>query len=121
MNLPRFQILIAAALIAGGPLQAQSTLRAGTLEMRTSGHPFRYSFVMNGKPVVGPDANAGILIASEPASLAGNAQCAEGKCSFSLSTPSGHKAQLDVSLTAHRASFRLTLPAGGLEVRFQTA
>jgi hypothetical protein len=120
MNLPRFQLLLAALAITGAA-QAQSMLHAGTLQMRTTPHPFRFSFVMNGKQIVAQDATAGILIGSEAASQAGPARCAAEQCSFSLSTPGGHTAQLNVSLTPHRASLRLTLPAAGTEVRFQTA
>ncbi|HTV56308.1 MAG TPA: TIM-barrel domain-containing protein [Terriglobia bacterium] len=83
--------------------------------------PFRFSFFAGGQRVVGPDATAGILIASEPASQARPADCAADTCSFALSTPGGRTARLDVSLSAHRANLRLTLPAVGAEVRFQTA
>jgi alpha-glucosidase (family GH31 glycosyl hydrolase) len=121
MNLLHFQVLLSASFLLTASLHAQSTLRAGELEMKTTPHPFRYSFSMAGKPVVGQDATAGITLASEAASQAGAAKCSAGHCSFPLSTLGGHTAQLEVTLSPHRATLRLTLPTPGLEIRFQTA
>jgi alpha-glucosidase (family GH31 glycosyl hydrolase) len=101
--------------------QAQTVLRSGSLEMRLAPRPFGFAFFVAGKQVVGQDATAGILIASEPAFEARSAQCSASSCSLELSTQSGHTAKLDVALTAHRAQLRLTLPVTGEEVRIQTA
>ena len=60
-------VLVTAILASAGSLEAQTTLHSGTLEMKTTPHPFRFSFAVNGKQVVGQDATAGILIAGEPA------------------------------------------------------
>jgi alpha-glucosidase (family GH31 glycosyl hydrolase) len=121
MNFLRSLFLSVLAFAAVCPLHAQSMLHAGSLEMRIAPHPFRFSFFVGGKQVVGQDATAGILIASEPASEVHPAHCAADTCSFALSTQGGHRAQLDVSLSTHRANLRLTLPAAGPEVRIQTA
>jgi hypothetical protein len=114
-----FAALAACALTAA--LHAQTVLRSGSLEMRIQRQPFRFSFTEGGKPVVGEDATAGILIASEPASVARPAQCSASSCSLELSTPSGHNARLEVTLMVHRAHLGLTLPLAGEEVRIQTA
>src|ERR1700751_696833 len=103
------------------PLHAQTVLRSRSLEMRITPHPFRFAFFDGGKQVVGADATAGILIASQPASEAHPAQCAESTCSFELSTPEGQTAKLAVSLTAHRAHLQLLLSRSGAEVRIQTS
>jgi alpha-glucosidase (family GH31 glycosyl hydrolase) len=102
-------------------MHAQTVLRSGSLEMRLEPRPFRFAFLVAGKQVVGADATAGILIASEPAFEARQAQCAANSCSLELSTQSGHTANLEVALTEHRAQLRLTLPVTGEEVRMQTA
>jgi Glycosyl hydrolases family 31 len=101
--------------------QGQTVLRSGSLEMKVTDRPFRFAFFAGGKQVVGEDATAGILIASEPAFALHPASCSGSSCSFALSTQSGHQATLDVALTDHRAHLHLTLPAAGEEIRFQTA
>jgi alpha-glucosidase (family GH31 glycosyl hydrolase) len=102
------------------PLHAQTVLRSGPLEMRITAHPFRFAFFDSGKQMVGEDATAGILIASQPASEAHPAQCSDNSCSFELSTPGGQTARLVVALSPHRARLRLLLPRAGEEVRVQT-
>jgi alpha-glucosidase (family GH31 glycosyl hydrolase) len=116
--------LLLSALAASAmtvAMHAQTVLRSGSLEMRLAPHPLRFAFLVAGKQVVGEDASAGILIASEPAFEARPAQCSASSCSLELSTQSGHTAKLEVSLTPHRARLRLTLPVSGEEVRIQTA
>jgi len=109
-----------AAFAIALPSQGQTVLRSGSLEMRITPHPFRFAFLDGGKPRVGQDASAGILIASQPASEAHAPQCSGSTCSFELSTPAGQTAKLEVALTAHRALLRLLLPLSGQEVRIQT-
>jgi alpha-glucosidase (family GH31 glycosyl hydrolase) len=121
MKPPRFQLLLLATLAATSAAQAQSTLHAGALQIRTIPHPFRFSFSIDGKQVINQDATAGLLLGSEPASQTGPPHCAAAQCTYSLSTPSGHTAQLKISLTPNRATLHLTLPSAGTEVRFQTA
>jgi hypothetical protein len=101
--------------------QAQTVLRSGSLEMRLQPRPFRFAFFVAGKQVVGADATAGILIASEPAFAARPPQCSPSSCSLELSTQSGHTAKLEVALTPHRARLHLTLPVAGEEIRIQTS
>jgi alpha-glucosidase (family GH31 glycosyl hydrolase) len=110
-----------AALVITLPSHAQTVLRSGSLEVRITPHPFRFAFFDSGKQVVGEDARAGILIASQPASEAHPAQCSGNTCSFELSAPGGHTAKLAVALTAHRARLQLLLPRAGEEVRIQTS
>jgi hypothetical protein len=80
MNLPRFRILL-AALAVTTTAQAQSTLHAGFLQLKTTPNPFRFSFAVNGKQVVGEDTTAGLLLGSEPASQTGPAHCTSAQCS----------------------------------------
>jgi len=116
--------LLLSALTASAMMvsaQAQTVLRSGSLEMRLEPRPFRFAFFVAGKQVVGEDATAGILIASEPALAARPAQCSANSCSLELTTQSGHTAKLEVALTAHRAQLHLALAEAGEEVRIQTA
>jgi alpha-glucosidase (family GH31 glycosyl hydrolase) len=121
MTARRWIILVFAVLPAFRSLPAQTVLHAGSAEMRILPEPFRFAFFTAGRPIVGKDAAAGILIDGKAVSAAVLGRCMPEGCSFALSIGSLRVATLKVAIEAHQAHLQLMLPESGHEVRFQTA
>ncbi len=115
-------VLYAIALLLVTPvMRSQTVLRSGSLEMRIESRPLRFALFEGRRQVVGADAQAGILLDSQPLTASQPKECGESTCTFELRAENGDTARLEVTLIAHRAELHMTLPKTGEEVRFQTA
>ena len=97
------------------------TLHSGALEMKIEANGGRFAFSLAGTPVIPADPSAGIVLNGKAVDIEARTPCASAQCTFQLSTHSGDRGGLFVSLTPHHAALLLKPDVPGEEVRFQTA
>ena len=106
-----------AASISGA---AQIHLQGSGITFSAQAPGFRYGFAVDGKPVVAPDANAGLLVGGEQIRLAGTAHCSTSPCILNATTMGGAPLRISIVLAPHHATLTLTSTRPLSDIRFVT-
>lgn len=95
-------------------------LGSSGLTFVSQGKELRYGFNVDGKPVVSPDAKAGIFIGGKPITLIGTSHCTASPCILSATAADGTPLRIAITLAAHHATLTLSSTKILGDIRFVT-
>lgn len=96
-------------------------LSSSGLTFTAQGKELRYGFTVDDKPVIAPDATAGILVGGKPITLSGTPHCSASPCILNAATADGKHLRLTIALAPHHATITLSSTEPLADIRFVTA